>query len=503
MREDKSHARERPPGGSRGRHRVAVVGAGISGLSAAERLASAGVRVVVFESGERPGGAIRTERAGGWLVEEGPNTVLDTTPRVAPLLEALRLDRERIEPRPEARRRYIVRDGRPHALPASPHALLRTPLLSLRGKLRALREPLVRARRGSEDESVADLVARRLGREVADRLLEPFVGGVYAGRADRLSARHAFPKLHALEAEHGGLLRGLRARARARRRGGETRRGGMFSFPDGLETLPRALAAVEGVELRTGTTVRELAPDAPAGWRVAYGDRVTRRAERFDAVVLAVPAHALPGIAVAGRRDEDLQAIAGVAHPPVAVLHLGYRREDVAHPLDGFGVLVPAIERSKILGALFPSSIFPGRAPDGHVLLAVFQGGTRAPDEARRPRDERVSTAGRELAALLGVRKEPAFVHDVVWERAIPQYELGYGRVLERMDAFERAHPGLFLTGSYRGGISVPDSLQEGYDRAGLVIESLRRIGEAPPAADSSSARARAASGPDEGRGDA
>lgn len=297
-------------------------------------------------------------------------------------------------------------------------------------------------------------MTRRLGPEVLAAAVDPFLAGVFAGDAATLSARWALPRLWALEAEHGSVLRGA-----IRTRRGE--RVPSISFQGGMRALPDALAASLGPALRLGAEAVSTERTG-AGWAVTLAD-----GERHEAssLVLAVPAarvaSLLPGV----------DALDTVESPPVAVHALGFRREDVAHPLDGLGILVPSREPVPILGALFSSSMFPGRVPADHVLLTAFVGGTRRPDLALAPSDTRETHVLEAFRALLGVGAAPVWSRSRLWPRAIPQYAVGYGRVLEALDAAERASPGIGLAGSYRGGIAVGDAVASGRAAADRALD--------------------------------
>lgn len=432
---------------------VAVVGGGVTGLAAAYRLQSRGHLVTVYEAAPRVGGVVRTERREGYLAEAGPNTLTEPDPLVAALLEELGLAGRRVEAGEAARTRYVVRGGRPVALPSSPRDLLTTRAFSLRAKLTILAEPVLRRGEPAGAESVAGFVRRRLGGEVLDYAADPFVAGIYAGDPAALSMRHALPRLYALEREHGSLVRGAFARGRRSLR--------PFSFPDGLGEIPLALAARLGDRICSDAPVQTIARAGP-GWLVRGADDETRH----DAIVLAVPAHAFGTLRMEGPSGARLAELAAIPHAPVAVVTLGFRRGDVAHRLDGFGLLVPAVERRRVLGTLFSSTLFPGRAPPGHVTLTTFVGGTRQPELAALEAGAMVALVQEELAELLGARGEPTFRHVVRWSRAIPQYVLGYERWLDLMAEIERANPGLFLAGSYRGGVALGDALRSGLEAA-------------------------------------
>ncbi|HQY07043.1 MAG TPA: protoporphyrinogen oxidase, partial [Lacunisphaera sp.] len=336
---------------------VAVLGGGITGLTAAWHLQKAGVPVVVLEAAAEPGGVIGSTREAGWLHESGPNSLLEGSPEVAELIDALGLGPRRLYAAEAAKNRYVVRAGRLVAMPSSPAAFLRTGLFSFGAKLRLLGEPW-RARAAADaEESVADFVVRRLGREFLDYAVNPFVGGVYAGDPRRLSVRYGFPKLHALEQTHGSLLRGALKRRNAS--GGPA--GRIMSFPDGLAELPRALAAALGAAVRPAHRVIYVRRQDGA-WKVVTAGPAGISAGYFSAVMCALPADALAGVQFedipgAGRLAE----LREIEHPPVVSVLAGYRREDVAHPLDGFGLLMPEVERRRVLGVLFSSTLFPGR----------------------------------------------------------------------------------------------------------------------------------------------
>lgn len=443
--------------------RIAVVGGGISGLAAAWRLRRRGATATLLEAGAKTGGVIHSVRERGFLIDEGPNTLVARSNTVMETIEALGIESERVPASDAAKARYVVRDGSLVRIPTSPPGLLTTPLLSAWAKLRLLREPFA-APAEHDDEALAAFVRRRLGPEVLDYAVNPFVAGVFAGDPEHLSTRYAFPALHTLEREHGSLMRGMVHRVRNRAEAPSKPSPHPFSFRDGMQTLPDAFARAVGDDaIRLGTPVTALCHDAD-GWTVRTDDGD----ERFDGVVSTIPLHRLPDIVF--DTEVDLSPLADVAYPPLSVLALGFRRTDVEHPLDGFGVLVPEREGLDVLGALFSSTLFPGRAPAGHVLLTCFIGGMRHPDLADRPTDDLVALALDDLRSLLGVQGEPVFVHRKLWQHAIPQYHVGYGRVIETMEALEARHPGLGIAGNVRRGISVGDALEAGLDAANRVL---------------------------------
>jgi oxygen-dependent protoporphyrinogen oxidase len=440
---------------------IAVLGAGITGLTAAYRLTRAGHRVRVFELSGRVGGAIRTERVGDWLIEAGPNSLLAGEPAATALIKELGLDPELVAVDPAAKNRYIVRGGRPLAAPVSPPALLGSGLFSFGAKLRILNELFFARRVRTADLSLEDFVRTHFGQELVDYGLNPFVAGVYAGNPRKLSARYAFPKLWELEQTHGSIIRGQVAGAKARAAQGLPRGTSIVSFRTGLQALPDALAAqLPAGTLATHAQIEAVLPGQP--WSVVWRDGASTRNESFDAVIAALPAPALAQLRFGPLGERPLASLEGIEHPPVASYFLGYRREQVAHRLDGFGVLVPEVERRSVLGVLFSSSIFPGRAPAGHVALTVMVGGSRQPELARQEPDKLLATVEHELRELLGVTGAPVFQRHHFWPRAIPQYNLGYEVHLEAIATAERTQRGLFIGGQARDGIGLPACIAAG-----------------------------------------
>lgn len=439
---------------------IAVLGAGITGLTAAHRLARMGHRVQVFEQGDGVGGSIRTEEIDGWLVESGPNSLLSGEPAVDKLIEELGLQGERIAADPAAKNRYIVRRGRPMAAPMSPPAFFGSSLFSASAKVRLLTELFARRRSRTTDVSLAEFVGSHFGQEFVDYAVNPFVAGIYAGNPEKLSARHAFPKLWELEQTHGSLIRGQIAAAKARRARGESRPG-IYSFRHGLQTLPQALASrLPAGALTLHASLDGIVPGEK--WSVIWHDDVATHTQSFDSVVVTLPAHAFARLQIGTLGERPMAALALIEHPPVSSLFLGYRRERVGHPLDGFGVLAPAVEKRSVLGILFSSSLFPGRAPLGHVALTVMVGGMRQPQLANLPTDRLLEAVRPDLKELLGVEGEPSFIRHAHWPRAIPQYNLGYEHFQAAFAAAERVHPQLFIGGQARDGISVSACIAAG-----------------------------------------
>lgn len=441
---------------------VAIVGAGISGLTAAFRLQQRGVPVVVYEGSPRAGGMIQTRSHDGYLTEYGPNTIMTNSVAVPELIRNLGLESRRVLPSPSAETRYIVRDGRLVRLPQSLPGAIGTRLLSLKAKLRVLAEPFVGktfSPHPESDESLARFVHRRLGREFLDYLIDPFVAGVFAGDPEQLSVQHAFPKMAALEQQYGSLIKGalLGAKERRLRNAPLKSEPRMFSFDGGLGVLTDTLADRLNGAVRLKCPVERI-ERADDGWRVysAAGH------ESHSSVLFCSPAHRLLALEAAPDLAHELGHFRQVYCPPIARMAFGFHRSQVTHPLDGFGALVPRKESLSILGVLFSSSMFENRAPKDHVLLTVFAGGARNPQLLNQPAGQIARLALDDLRSLLGITGAPSFSDVATIERSIPQYNVGYGAVKDLIQRIETRCPGLFVAGNFSHGISVSDCIAGG-----------------------------------------
>lgn len=428
-----------------------VLGGGISGLAAAWALRRAGRRPVVLEAGAAAGGMLRSVERGGYTIEEGPQTVQES-PELARLCREAGLAGELVPATPHARRRYLLRRGRLAALPAGPQGILASGALSAGAKLRLLREPLVGPGPG-DVEPVAAFFRRRLGDEVAATLADALVLGIYGGDPAELAIGAAFPLLRRLEVEHGSLFTGLR-------RGAVGPPPRLVGFHGGLGRLASRLAA--GIEVRTGCRVRRVEA-AAAGFAVegaAGGERVALRTGRLvTALPAAESAELLAGLGETG-------SFGTIPHAPLAVVALGLRREAVEHPLDGFGFLAPHGEGRKVLGCLFSSSLFPGVAPPGRVLLTTMMGGRRRAELVELEDGELLEIVRGELGDLLGLAGEPELAHVARWRPGIPQPTAAVFAARRAAAALETAHAGLSVLGHWLRGVGVPDCA-----RAGSVVE--------------------------------
>jgi oxygen-dependent protoporphyrinogen oxidase len=475
-------AEARPPAGPR----IAIVGGGITGLAAAFEVSGRAASVTVLEGSPRFGGNLVTEHTDGFLLDGGADSWVAAKPHATELARELGLGGSIITTNPDTRRFYIVwghglqlaPEGFVLGVPTRLGPLARTRLFSVAGKLRMAAEPFVPVRRfgADDDESLATFAARRLGREAAERLVGPLLGGISAGEASELSVRAAFPQLVAMEEEHGSLIRGMRAMQRAARakasRGPRqpARDDGAFrSLEGGVGALVTALVEHlrrRGVALRPGTGVRAMTRSGASGapWTLALAGGETLDA---DAVLLAVPAHA--AAALLRPLDEGLgRSLSSFEFGSTATVFLGYRRGDVAFPLDGVGFVVPRALGRPILAGTWVSSKWAGRAPEDHVLVrAFFATDPPGPGTPRTPRsdDALVRLAQSELGALMGIRAEPVLAKVFRFERASAQMRVGHLSAMRSMrEQLARAAPGVQVAGGGYDGIGIPDCIRQGRD---------------------------------------
>ena len=468
--------------------RVAIVGGGLSGLATAFHILKESNRVglkteiTLLESGPRLGGKISTVATQGYHCETGPNGFLDNAPETLDLVDILGIEDRLVRSNDAARRRFILSGGRLHQLPEGPLAFLGSDLLTIRGRARVIGEFFVPRRRkgtSSEDETVASFIRRRLGSEVLEKLIDPMVSGVYAGDPEKMSIASCFPKIVALEQEYGGLIRGMIAKQRAARSEGKEGPGAgpggtLMSFRHGLQELIDAMAARLGERARVSAPVISLSTNGKGNLstfevKMKKGEPVVA-----DAVIVAAPAYAAAGI-VGSLSPETASLLNKIPYSSLSVVHFGYDRDDVKHDLNGFGFLVPSGERRRILGSLWSSSIFDERAPSRKVLMTTMVGGARSPQTARLRTGDLTSVVKAELQRTIHQSAPPDFNLITRWERAIPQYRPGHGRLLKDIDGQAGRHSGLFLTGNAYRGIGVNDCVRSAVELAPRVVEHLAR----------------------------
>ncbi|MCF7804036.1 MAG: protoporphyrinogen oxidase [Candidatus Marinimicrobia bacterium] len=456
---------------------VVVIGAGVSGLSAAYWLKQQGHSVQILEKADRIGGSIQTTREDGFIIEHGPNSGMETNPVIGKLVESLGLEDQMIYANDEANNRYIVRDKELHPLPMAPLKFFKTKLFSRKAKWRVPLELFIGKAPEDKEETVAEFVSRRLGPEFLDYAINPFVAGVFAGDPKELSVKAAFPKLAALEENYGGIFKGVikgrRERKKRLEEGEESKQSAqMFSFRNGLGTLTESLGSELADSIETGVEVQSVA-SGDDEWQVTYSKDGESREVSADSVLFAVPAY----VASEFIRDLDNETAAALDAIPYAkaiMMYSAFDKKDVPIDLDGFGYLIPEKEEMNILGTIWSTTVFENRAPEGKVSFTTFVGGRRQPEKLELSDEELLQQMREDFAILMGVEARPEKLFIRRWPKAIPQYTLGHLEREARMETFEENHPGLFITGNHRGGISVADCIKHSEPRAEAIYEYLK-----------------------------
>jgi protoporphyrinogen/coproporphyrinogen III oxidase len=468
--------------------RVVIVGGGITGLSAAAAAAARAreidrsASITLLEASGRLGGNIVTERVDGYVLDAGPDSWVASKPHATALAKNLGLGGALVGTREHVRRYYVVWNGRLHAVPEGIvlgvptrlGPLAGTRLFTWGGKLRMALEPFVQARRyqGDEDESIADFASRRLGREAADRLVAPLLGGISAGDANALSVRAAFPQLVAMENDYGSLTRGMLAarRKRATADPEASKASAFLSLEGGMGALVDALyerVRSSGVVVRRSTPARSI-ERSQGVYRVGVGEGETLTA---DAVLLAAPAHSVASLL--GSLDADAGGrVSTLAYGSTATVFLAYKRSDVRHPLDGVGFVVPRSLGRPILASTWVSSKWAHRAPEGQVLLRAFFGGAGGQDVVTQDDATLTALARRELGALMGLEAEPLWSRVFRFERASAQMRVGHLAVMRGLrERMKEAVPGVLIAGGGYGVTGIPDCIREGQEAGRAMVE--------------------------------
>lgn len=480
--------------------RVAVVGAGISGLAAAYRLKSNGVNVTLFEADKKAGGKIRTVAQDGLIWDEGANTMTETEMEVTELIDDLGLRDKQQFPISQDKR-YVAKNGSPLLIPASPIALIQSNILSAQSKLQMILEPFTWRKRqateqsgGDASESVGEFFERHFGKELVDNLIDPFLAGTCGGDPESVSMRHMFPDLWSLEKRFGSIISGAiqsQLSAKMEKSGGtkhsqekKKRQRGSFSFQGGMQTLIDTVCKQFGEdELKLQSKVLSLSyshdmDSQLKDWSVSYASNGKHaQALPFDAVVMTAPVSDLKQMEFKIRGNPfSLDFLPEVNYLPVSLMITTFKKANVKRPLEGFGVLIPSKERSnglKTLGTLFSSMMFPDRSPSDLYLYTTFIGGSRDRELAKASTDELKQIVSSDLQQLLGAEGEPHSLKHVFWSKAFPLYGRNYDIVLGAVEKIEQDLPGFFYAGNHKDGLSVGKALASGCNAADMVISFL------------------------------
>jgi protoporphyrinogen/coproporphyrinogen III oxidase len=480
---------------------VAVIGGGISGLAAAHRLIELdpSVRVTLFEASDRLGGILGTDRREGYLIERSADMFTTREPWAVDLCRRVGIADQLIGVTLANRRAFVVRRGKllpiPEGFtlmsPARIWPIVKTPILSPLGKLRMACDYFLRPRRTDADESLESFVVRHFGREAFDRLIQPLIGGIYTADPARLSMRATLPQFVELERKFGSLIRGMRASHPKRERGTNDEgtsgaRYGLFVAPrDGMSSLVEAITSrLPAGSVRVNSRVERIERLDTGGWRIAISGQPSP--ESFDALILAAPASLSASLLKS--TDAELAAlVASVPHAGCSVAVTAYRRDQVAHPCNGSGFIIPAIEKRRVIAGSFSSNKFPGRAPDDRILMRIFLGGALQPALTDLPDDDIRRIVREELAELLGARGESEFCDVVRWQGMMPQYHVGHLELVAKIEERAAAIPGFALAGNAYRGVGIPFCIRSGELAAEQVVSGwqARRGRESFSASDS------------------
>ena len=465
--------------------RVAVIGGGISGLATAHRIyeLDPSIDIRLYEALPRLGGSLYTERRDGFLLEWGADNFITQLPWGLDLCRRIGFEDQLIPTDAAHRQAFVVRRGRLHKIPEgfvimAPSRIwpvITTPILSPFGKLRMAWEYFVPSYAEDEDESLASFVIRRFGRETYDRLVQPLVGGIYTGDPERLSVQMTMPRFVEMEHKHGSLIRAVWAQAGRKRqqqaKGSSGARYSMFVAPrNGMDSLVEAIAArLPDGSIRLGSPVTSIEPRPEGGWDLGVGGEDLETVT-VDAVVLAVKAQAASQL-LTDVEPNASELLAEIPHASCSIVSLGYRRDQISHPMDGFGFVVPLVENRKILSGSFSSVKYPGRAPEGKVLMRAFIGGACQAELADLPDEDLITIAREEFGQLLGIRGEPLLTNIARQPHAMPQYYVGHKQRVEQIDQLLSRLPGLYFAGNAYEGVGMPQCIHSGEQAAQRLVE--------------------------------
>jgi oxygen-dependent protoporphyrinogen oxidase len=445
-----------------------VVGGGISGLVCAYALRKSGIDAQLVEASPRPGGVINSVTRNGFLLELGPQSFSGTR-AIRELCTDLGISNELLQAPPHAPR-YVLIDGQLRPAPLSPPAFFLSSMINGATKWALLRDIFGKNLPPDADESVAAFIRRKFSPQLLDRLVGPFVSGVYAGDPERLSVRSAFPMLYEAEKAAGSIVRGMLRVAKSKK--GPRERPTLQTFREGNETFVRALANKLGPALLTGTKVIEISHQNDGSFSLGLESRSGNDSLSTRSLILATPTD-ITGSLLSHLDPSFESPLTSMEYAAVAVVSLGYRQQDVGHSLNGFGFLVPRSSGLRVLGSVWNSSLFPGRTPDGHALLTSFVGGATDPAATKLKPEELAVLVHAEISSVLSMKNDPVFSNVTIWPRALPQYNLGHSDRLAAVAKSCSRFPGLWLTGNYLQGPAIGSCVDQALAVAGEVRNHL------------------------------
>ena len=453
---------------------IAVIGGGISGLSAGffiKQKFGPRAALTIYERDSRLGGTIGTTREEGYLADWGPNGFLDREPLTLEFIKQIGLQEKLLPSNEKSEKRFIYRKGKLWEISANPIEFLSSGLLSLRGKLRIAGEYFVRVRTSGEDESIFNFVARRIGREAAETLIDPMVSGIYGGDPEMLSLGACFPVMEKMEKEYGGLIKAMikkKRESKGKAAGPAGPSGHLTSFRGGLLTLVERLEALLREDIRQGDEVRSIVHTSNGQWRVVSAGGNAD----YDRIIIATPSNNAAKIL-----EEQTPATAGllnqIPYSNLAVVCHGYKIADIGRPIDGFGFLVPHNQKLDILGSIWTSVIFPEQAPDGYALFRTMLGGAKNNEIVTLGESRLAELAHQNLAKILDIRNKPTFQKVIIWMDAIPQYVLGHRERLHKIENNLIQLEHIYMAGNAYTGIGLNDAIKRSHGIVDIIAAGL------------------------------
>ncbi len=439
--------------------KIAIIGGGITGLSAGWELKKKQIPFKIFEASDSCGGAIKTIHEENCIIEAGPNSLSSPNTELDRLINELDLKDEICFANEQASNRFIVKNGIPLAIPRSIVEFIKTPLFTNIGKWRLLKEPFIYSK-SYKDESLAEFVERRLGLDFLNYAVDPFVRGIYAGDPKKLIVSAAFPSLVKMEKNNNSLFNAIIKKKIRNPKTTQPKKQTIYTFISGMDTLPNRLVDKIGSDsIITNHKVTNINVNSSSEWIIDD--------EFFSDVIITIPSHKQLQIAT----PFDLNFLENIHYPAVSSLSLLFDSDQFSHPLDGFGMLIPSCENHFILGVLFPSAIFPNRAPTNKTLLTIFIGGENNPERALLPIEEILPHVKKDLEKLLGLKGDPIHTSLNIWTHAIPQYDSKITQTHQYLSNLESTQPGLYFAGNYRDGISITNSIKSGCSIVKKLLE--------------------------------
>lgn len=438
------------------RKNIAIIGGGISGLAVAYFLNKAGFDLTLFEAENETGGKIKTLNDKGFIIDLGPNTAIESNPILKDIFIEMGSYEKLLYADEASKNRFILKDKKLHKLPLSPTDFFKSDLFSFKSKIRLMMEPLIPKCKG--EITIAEFVRKRLGQELLSYAINPFVAGVYAGNPEKLSLKYAFPKLFQLQDKYRSLVIGavMTARERKKRKEKVKTEAPIFSFKNGMMSLPFIIQNILKGKIKLNTKVKRVIKKLDRfEIEINEGERIEAG---FSDVIISVPAYSASSILMSLSPPLG-NALKEIEYPPIAVVITVYREKDVGFKERGFGFLVPEIEKRKILGTLWNSYMFRDRTPEGYLLFTTFIGGARQPELVMKSEAELINIVQQELKEIMQIENEPIYFLVKKWEKAIPQYNQGYEKIIDEIEKFQIKEKGIHFCSNFIGGISLSDCI--------------------------------------------